>query len=155
MFASFELSTASVSELAGALADHALSAEELVDTAIARIGEQDDAIGAICAPDFDRARAEARKADEARGRGDQRPLLGIPLLVSETLDVAGLPVNQAVHGGYSMAHDVIATTDAVIVERARREGMIVLGKTRAAPAPISPQARGGLFGGLGRVDKVR
>ena len=41
--------------------------------------------------DFERARARRRKADKALARGERRPLLGIPMTVKESFNVAGLP----------------------------------------------------------------
>ena len=41
--------------------------------------------------DFDRARVAADAADAALGRGDRRPLLGLPMTVKEQFNVAGLP----------------------------------------------------------------
>jgi hypothetical protein len=64
---------------------------ELTDEAIARIEREDTVINAICVPDFDRPRAAAHRADQARARGEERPLLGIPVTVKESYDIAGLP----------------------------------------------------------------
>jgi amidase len=49
---------------------------------------------AIRVPDFDRARAAARGADQARARGEDQPLLGIPVTVKESYDIAGLPATS-------------------------------------------------------------
>ncbi|MEV6939798.1 amidase family protein, partial [Streptomyces sp. NPDC051132] len=56
-----------------------VTSAELTDEAIARIERDDKAVNAICVPDFDRARAAARDADQARARGEDRPLLGVPV----------------------------------------------------------------------------
>jgi amidase len=64
--------------LAAALRAGEVTSAELTDEAIARIERDDKAINAICVPDFDRARAAARGADQARARGKDRSLLGIP-----------------------------------------------------------------------------
>ena len=78
-------------ELAAALRAGEVTSVELTDEAIARIERDDKAINAICVPDFDRARAAARDADQARARGEDRPLLGIPVTVKESYNIAGLP----------------------------------------------------------------
>ncbi|MGH3588936.1 MAG: amidase family protein, partial [Pseudonocardia sp.] len=78
-------------EIAAALRSGEITSVELTDAAIAIIERDDPAINAICVPDFDRARAVAHRADQARARGEDRPLLGIPVTVKESYDIAGLP----------------------------------------------------------------
>ena len=78
-------------ELVKALADRNISARELVDAAISRIEAVDPKINAVVVRDFDRARAAADVADAALGRGERRPLLGLPMTVKEQFNVAGLP----------------------------------------------------------------
>jgi len=102
-----------------------VSSLELTEDAIARIEREDKAINAICVPDFDRARAAARDADRARARGEDRPLLGIPVTVKECYDMAGLPTTWGMpqHANY------IPTEDAVQVSRLKAAGAVLLGKT--------------------------
>ncbi len=85
---SFEWRYKPVRELATALAAREISACELAEAAIARIESLDMKLNAVCARDFDRARAAARAADDALATGERRPLLGIPLLVKESFNVA-------------------------------------------------------------------
>ncbi|MFD9697469.1 amidase [Lentzea sp. NPDC059081] len=117
--------TCSAVELLAALRSGAVTSVELTDDAIARIERDDKAINAICVPDFDRARAAARRADEARARGEDRPLLGIPVTVKESYDVAGLPTTW----GMPAHRDFVPTEDAVQVSRLKAAGAVVLGKT--------------------------
>ncbi|MFD7561357.1 amidase, partial [Streptomyces sp. NPDC059835] len=112
-------------ELAAALRTGEVTSVELTDEAIARIERDDKAINAICVPDFDRARAAAREADQARARGEDRPLLGIPVTVKESYDIAGLPTTW----GIPMHRDFVPAEDAVQVSRLRAAGAVVLGKT--------------------------
>lgn len=112
-------------ELISALRAGAVTSGELTDEAIARIERDDEAINAICVPDFDRARAAARRADEARARGEDRPLLGVPVTVKESYDVAGLPTTW----GMPPHRDHVPAEDAVQVSRLKAAGAVVLGKT--------------------------
>ncbi|MEU0502313.1 amidase family protein [Nocardia sp. NPDC005998] len=96
----------------------------LTDEAIACIESDDKATNAICVPDFDRARVAAHDADEARARGEDRPLLGIPVTVKESYNVAGLPTTWGVPG---LETDVPAE-DALAVSRVTAAGAVVLGK---------------------------
>ncbi|MFF4219171.1 amidase [Streptomyces nondiastaticus] len=112
-------------QLAAALRAGEVTSAELTDEAIARIERDDDAINAICVPDFDRARAAARDADQARARGEDRPLLGIPVTVKESYDIAGLPTTW----GMPPHRDYMPAEDAVQVSRLKAAGAVVLGKT--------------------------
>ena len=112
-------------ELLAALRAGEVSSAELTDEAVARIEREDKAINAICVPDFERARAAARDADEARARGEDRPLLGVPVTVKESYNMAGLPTTW----GMPQHRDYVPAEDAVQVSRLKAAGAVVLGKT--------------------------
>jgi amidase len=112
-------------ELVAAMRAGAATSVELTDDAIARIEQDDQAINAICVPDFERARAAARRADQARARGEERPLLGVPVTVKESYDIAGLPTTW----GMPQYRDYVPAEDAVQVSRVKAAGAVVLGKT--------------------------
>ncbi|WP_194919124.1 amidase [Catenulispora rubra] len=112
-------------ELLAALRAGEVTSTELTDDAIARIEQDDKAINAICVPDFDRARAAAHDADQARARGEDRPLLGIPVTVKESYNMAGLPTTW----GMPQHRDFVPVEDALQVSRLKAAGAVVLGKT--------------------------
>jgi amidase len=71
------------------------------------------------------AATQAAAADAARARGDaQGPLAGIPVLVNDTIDVAGLPTTA----GSLALEDVTPSKDAALVDRLEAAGAIILGK---------------------------
>lgn len=115
----------SAEESAAAVRTGEVTSVELTQEAIARIERDDEVINAICVPDFDRALAAARSADEARARGEDRPLLGVPVTVKESYNVAGLPTNW----GMPQHRNHLPSEDAVQVSRLRAAGAVVLGKT--------------------------
>ena len=98
---------------------------ELTDEAIARVERDDSVINAICVRDFDRARVAARAADQARARGEDQPLLGIPVTVKESYNVAGLPTTW----GMPLHRSYLPAEDAVQVSRLKAAGSVLLGKT--------------------------
>jgi amidase len=108
-----------------ALAAGKVSALELADDAIARIEARDGPINAVVVRDFDRARDAARQADAALARGERRPLLGLPMTVKESHDVAGLKTTW----GFEWAKDHVAAQDAVGIARLKAAGAVILGKT--------------------------
>jgi amidase len=121
----------SATEQLCALRHKDLTSVELVEAAIARIEDVDRSINAVVVRDFARGRAAALDADRERESGRDRPLLGLPVTVKEAFDVAGLPTSWGLPGTYGPA-----TTDAVVVERLRRAGAVILGKTNV-PAMLS------------------
>jgi amidase len=114
-----------VRERIAALAARRVSAVELCEQAIARIEHHDGKLNAVVVRDFERARAAAAQADAALARGERRPLLGIPMTVKESFNVAGLPTTW----GIAAAKGWQADEDAVAVARLKAAGAIVLGKT--------------------------
>ncbi|MVU83486.1 amidase [Nocardia sp. ET3-3] len=120
-----EWSLHSAEELSAAMRAGEVTSVELTEEAIARIERDDKAINAICVPDFERARAAAREADAARARGEDRPLLGIPVTVKESYNMAGLPTTW----GNPQFRDYVPAEDALAVSRVKAAGAVVLGKT--------------------------
>jgi len=112
-------------ELVEALAARKIGALELADRAIARIEARDAPINAVVVRDFDRAREAARAADAALARGDRRPLLGLPMTVKESHDIAGLPSTW----GFEPFKAYVAGRDSAGVARLKAAGAIILGKT--------------------------
>ncbi|MET8876238.1 amidase [Nocardia sp. NPDC004604] len=120
-----EWSFLAAEQLSAALRAGEVTSVELTDEAIARIERDDKVINAICVPDFDRARAAARSADQARARGEDRPLLGIPVTVKESYNIAGMPTTW----GMPMHRNYVPSEDAVQVSRLKAAGAVILGKT--------------------------
>ncbi|MFF1700154.1 amidase [Streptomyces sp. NPDC058257] len=115
----------SAGELAVALRAGEVSSVELTEAAIAEIERDEGVINAICVSDFDRARAAARRADQEFGRGEDRPLLGIPVTVKESYNMTGVPTTW----GMPQYRDFVPAEDAVQVSRLKAAGAVVLGKT--------------------------
>ena len=120
----------SATDLIQALATRQISARELLDAAITRIEALDPKINAVVVRDFDRARVAADAADAALGRGERRPLLGLPMTVKEQFNVAGL----ATTWGYPRFRDWHPDADALAVQRLKAAGAIIIGKTNVPVA---------------------
>ncbi|NNK62940.1 MAG: amidase, partial [Gemmatimonadetes bacterium] len=78
------------------------------------------------------ALAEAEALDvELAGGSIRGPLHGVPVVVKDNIDMAGL-VTTAGWDGFSSAHggvDMVPQDDAAFVERLRAAGAVILGKT--------------------------
>ncbi len=114
-----------LAELTAALAQRRISATELLERSIARIEAFDGRLNAVVVRDFERARLAAAAADAALQRGERRPLLGIPMSVKESYNVAGLPTTWGIpeFAGWCPAQDAVAVT------RLKDAGAVIIGKT--------------------------
>jgi amidase len=115
-------------EMTSALAARRVSSVELTEAAIAQIERHDGRINAVCIRDFSRAREAARAADAALARGERRPLLGIPMTVKESFNVAGLPTTR----GFPDQRNFVPPEDALAVARVKAAGAVILGKTNVS-----------------------
>lgn len=84
-------SFANATDIAAALAAKKVSAVELAQDVIGRIERHDGKINAVCERDFARGLEAARAADAALARGENKPLLGIPLTVKNPTMSAACP----------------------------------------------------------------
>jgi amidase len=129
-------------DLSAALAAKKVSAVELAQDAIARIERHDNKINAICVRDFDRGLAAARAADAALARGENQPLLGIPLTVKESYNIAGLPTTW----GFPPQKDFVPPEDALSVSRVKNAGGVILGKTNVPVSLADWQSYNEIYG---------
>ncbi len=132
----------SATQIVEALRARRFSALELTERVIARIERLDASLNAVVARDFDRARDAAKAADAALARGDNRPLLGVPMTVKDSFNVAGLPTTW----GIAQAKGFTANEDALIVARARGAGAVILGKTNVPLALADWQSYNAIHG---------
>ncbi len=101
-----------------------LSPRELVTLYLKRIAQLDSKLNAFRVVRAEQALAEADEAERRRGAGEEGSLLGVPIAVKDTQDVAG-EVTTIGTG----AVDQPALQDSELVRRLRAAGAIVLGKT--------------------------
>ena len=111
------------------------------DAAIARIEAGDGEINAVVVRDFDRARNAARAIDAAP-KDATSVLLGVPMTVKESFDVAGLVSCW----GFAEHADFVATEDAVQVTRLKQAGAVILGKTNVPVALADLQTNNPVYG---------
>ncbi|MEM8697062.1 MAG: amidase family protein [Pseudomonadota bacterium] len=129
-------------ETARAIAKGETSALAECEAAIARIEERDTDINAVVVRDFDRALDAARAADEANTAGEVKPLLGVPMTIKESHDIAGLPTTW----GVEAAKDFIAQKDSLVVQRLKAAGAVFLGKTNVPPMLADWQSDNPIYG---------
>src|SRR5438552_4824807 len=106
------------------------------------MARHDGTLNAIVTRDFERARRQAEAADTARARGEEGPLLGLPMTLKESINVTGLRTTVGVPewSRFVSDHDAPATT------RVRKAGAVVVGKTNVPPVLADWQADNPIFG---------
>jgi amidase len=134
------------------------SIPELIETSIARIEELDHSLHAVLALDpAAPAQAAALEAEQRDGRR-RGPLHGVPILVKDNIDTAGVLATTA--GSTALSGNVVGV-DAPVVAALRRSGAIVLGKTnlsewanfRSTRSASGWSAVGGLTGNPYALDR--
>ncbi len=112
--------------IARAVRTRRASARELVLEALRRIEWLDPGVGAVVALRGEEAVAEAAALDERVARGeDPGPLAGVPFLVKDIEDLAGLPTT---HGSLLFAEAPPAERDGRVPRLLRAAGAIPVGK---------------------------
>lgn len=129
-------------EMLRALRSREISAVELLDLHLDRVARYNPALNAIVSPCFDDARRAAEASDTARGRGEDAPLLGLPLTIKDCIDVAGLPGTAGVAEFAERRPDA----DSLVAARVRRAGAVLFGKTNVPPMAGDWQADNPVFG---------
>ncbi len=132
----------SATRMLEALRQREVSSVELLEMHLRRIERYDATLNAIVTPDFEQARLVAEEADAARLRGDDGALLGLPVTVKETIDVAGLRGTA----GVPAFAERRPTLDALLVTRAKAAGAVIFGKTNVPPFVWDWQTNNPVFG---------
>jgi aspartyl-tRNA(Asn)/glutamyl-tRNA(Gln) amidotransferase subunit A len=103
-----------------------LTAAELTDECLRRIGVGNVTLNAFIHVSYDEAREAARQADRELAAGlDRGPLHGVPVSVKDLIDVRGIPTTAASR----VRERHLATSDALVVSRLRDAGAVLIGKT--------------------------
>jgi Asp-tRNA(Asn)/Glu-tRNA(Gln) amidotransferase A subunit family amidase len=116
----------SATDAARLIREGALTSEELVRACLERCREAEPKVQAWQFLDEEHALAQARAADEARRQGlAVNPLHGIPVGVKDIIDTSDMPTENGtvLHEGRTPRYD------AVVVERLRAAGAVIMGKT--------------------------
>jgi amidase len=120
-----------------------VSVLEVVDAHIRRIEAVNGALNAVVTCDFDRARRDARTADEQISRGEPIGALGgVPVTIKDAINTAGLRTVA----GSRLFVDNVPPADATAVRRLRAAGAIVLGKTNVPECAMDWRTTNPVFG---------
>ena len=119
------LTSASLADTSRRLADRKISPVELAGHYFERIATVDRGLNSFITPTPDVAMRDARAAEDALRRGDQRgSLLGIPVALKDLVDTRGIRTTA----GSCFFADRVPDEDAAVVERLRAAGAVLVGK---------------------------
>jgi aspartyl-tRNA(Asn)/glutamyl-tRNA(Gln) amidotransferase subunit A len=120
------IATLTIEDFARRLRARDLTAEQVTDSCLRRIEEDNPRLNAFILVMADTARQQAREADRELAAGrDRGPLHGVPISIKDLIDVAGTPTTAAsrVREGHVAAHD------APVIAALRDAGAVIIGKT--------------------------
>ncbi|MCW2543452.1 MAG: amidase [Frankiales bacterium] len=135
-----EIAFAGVNGQRQLLRDGTVTSAQLLAISLDRIARLDPQLNAFRTL-FDTAHAEAAAADDSLRRGDDRPLLGVPIAVKDNIAVAG---ESAFLGTGSPQPK--AEQDAEITRRLRAAGAVLVGATQLPELALWPFTESPTFG---------
>ncbi len=123
-----------------------VSPVEVLDAFIARIETYNPGVNAICATDFDRAREQAQRDEQAVMSGDELGLLhGLPCGVKDLNETAGLLTTH----GSPIHKDKIPAEDEFMVWQVRSAGANLFCKTNTPEFGAGSNSRNPVWGATG------
>ncbi|MGH2955803.1 MAG: amidase [Solirubrobacterales bacterium] len=138
-----ELAFAGAARQAELVRSKQVSPSELVDLYLERIDRIDPQLNAFRVVMAEKARAEAKRAEERLSAGEQGPLLGVPIAIKDDRSehVEG---ESTTHG--TATWDQPERSDSELVARVRRAGAIIIGKTLLPELAIHGYTESQTFG---------
>jgi amidase len=129
-----ELAFAGIARQAELIRAGEVSSRELTELYLERIERLDPELHTFTQVLAERAVADAEAADGRRSKGEEAPLLGVPVAIKDNVDVEG----AATRFGSLAYDDTPAESDGEIVRRLRAAGAHVIGKTALSELAILP-----------------
>jgi amidase len=120
--AGIDVDATTIPELQDLMDAHRLKSVQLTQFYLHRIKKLNPTLNSVITVS-PTALAEARAADKARRNGDDRPLLGIPIIVKDNVNTTGMPTTA---GSWALAGST--PDDAFIAAQLKAAGAIIIGK---------------------------
>ena len=129
--------------IAEAIREKEVSAVEVAQAHLDRIGEVNERLNAVVLLCDERALDEAREADAMLARGESKgPLHGVPMTLKDSLDTEGVVTT----GGTTGRRDFVPERDSTVAARLRAAGAILLGKTNTPELTMAGETDNLIYG---------
>ena len=130
-------------EQARLIAHGEISSVELVGAHLEQIEKVNPAVNAMVTMVAESAMEQAGAADKARSTGEELgPLHGLPIAIKDLQDTAGILTTH----GSPIYKDNVPARDALIVERVKNAGAIIVGKSNTPEFGAGSQTFNPVFG---------
>ena len=121
-----EICCMSVAEMADVIKTKKISPVEVMEVVLRRIEQLNPKVNAYCTVVAESAMRQAKDAETMVMRGKELgPLHGVPISIKDLIFTKGIRTT----GGSKIYKDFVPQQDAIVVERLRAAGAIVIGKT--------------------------
>ncbi|KAK3679541.1 hypothetical protein LTR78_001102 [Recurvomyces mirabilis] len=128
------------------IGERKISSLSLVEACIARIEAVNPKINAVVTKAYERARAEAKAADEAVLNGQPLGILhGLPIVIKDLNKTEGIRTTYC----SPLFENYVPDQDDTVIARLRRNGAIILGKTNAPEFACGSNTTNRVFGPSG------
>lgn len=131
-------------EIAELIKERKVTSEEVTSTLIEHIKKINPSLNAVVEERFSDALKEAREKDNTidTTNWNNQPLYGVPISIKESIHVKGMKTT----GGIVHRKDLIMSNDALVVEKLKTAGAIILCKTNTPALCFCHETENKLYG---------
>ncbi len=131
-----------ISEIISLIQSKEVSVKEVVEFYLERIKKYNPTLNAIVLQKDEQQIIDEVNLVDKKENDKAKPLIGLPIACKDLFDIEGLPSTY----GYPDFKNNIAKKNSIIVERLKKSGAIIIGKTNTAELGIGGHTTNRLFG---------